>query len=230
MEGNVPGHLAFVDSAASAGAQLIVFSELSLTGYEPGLAADLARHPHDGCFAPLAASASELGVVLVVGVPTPGRLRPRISSLRFAPHEEASLYSKQYLHADEEEFFEPGPPADGIIYCDPKVALAICYELSVAEHARRAFQSGASTYVASVAKTRRGVEDASLRLSQVARQHQQLVLMANCLGKLDNVECTGLSAVWNRDGKQIAHLDAEQEGILIVDTNEPPKASQLVDF
>lgn len=47
LSGNIQRHLAFMVAAAEQGVQLLVFAELSLTGYEPALAARLAIAP--GC-------------------------------------------------------------------------------------------------------------------------------------------------------------------------------------
>jgi predicted amidohydrolase len=45
IESNVANHLRFGTIAAEHGAQLVVFPELSLTGYEPGIARSSAICP-----------------------------------------------------------------------------------------------------------------------------------------------------------------------------------------
>jgi predicted amidohydrolase len=97
--------------------------------------------------------------------------------------------------------------------------LAICYELSVPEHAEAAFKNEASAYIASVAKSADGVEKAGKRLSDIARKYSVPVLMSNCVGCCDNFENAGKTAAWNSDGLLIRQLDDAAEGILILDTN-----------
>ncbi|MFW8696246.1 nitrilase-related carbon-nitrogen hydrolase, partial [Mesorhizobium japonicum] len=54
----------------------LVFPELSLTGYEGQIAADLAIDPQDAVLQPLRDCARELGLTAVVGMP----IRDRDSS------------------------------------------------------------------------------------------------------------------------------------------------------
>ncbi|MEM6473541.1 MAG: carbon-nitrogen hydrolase family protein [Planctomycetota bacterium] len=217
VEGNLAGHQSLIDVAVRNGAGLIVFPELSLTGYEPRMAASFARTRDDSCFKCLQTTANQSGITIAAGVPTRGHRLPRISTLLFRPESEIQVYSKQFLHADEEPFFEPGPTSDGLMHENPAIALAICYELSVPLHAQRAMDSGASVYIASVAKTSRGVDVAGERLSKIARDHSMLVMMANCLGLLDGAECVGRSSVWSRSGNQLMQLETEHEGAIILD-------------
>ena len=52
---NVRRHLEFMDAAHGQGVDVLVFPELSLTGYEPALAAGLAQAADTDCVAPLRA-------------------------------------------------------------------------------------------------------------------------------------------------------------------------------
>ena len=98
------------------------------------------------------------------------------------------------------------------------MALAICYELSVPEHAESAYQSGAEVYIASVAKSADGVEKAVKRLSEIANKYSMTVLMSNCVGHCDNFESAGKSSIWNDKGLLIGQLNDANEGIIIIDT------------
>jgi predicted amidohydrolase len=44
---NLENHRKMIEIAASKGANVLIFPELSLTGYEPELSKDLATHAHD---------------------------------------------------------------------------------------------------------------------------------------------------------------------------------------
>ena len=66
---NIQRHLAFMRAAAEQGVQLLVFAELSLTGYEPSLAGELAIAPEDALLTPLREMARALCLTAVVGMP-----------------------------------------------------------------------------------------------------------------------------------------------------------------
>src|SRR5436309_1732437 len=72
VEGNIGVHAAALAAAAGHGVSVLVFPELSLTGYEPDLAAELAVTTDDGRLAPLLALARRHRIEAVVGAPLHG--------------------------------------------------------------------------------------------------------------------------------------------------------------
>jgi predicted amidohydrolase len=125
---------------------------------------------------------------------------------------------KSYLHADEEPFFSGKLGITGIRLRGVQIAFAICYELSVAVHPERAFNEGASVYIASVAKSSAGVDMAKKHLSEIAAKYSMTVLMSNAVGPADNFLCGGKSAAWNSRGELMGELDDNSDGLLIYDT------------
>lgn len=215
---NIANHLQFVKRAVAQQANMIIFPELSLTGYEPTLAQALALQPDDPKLDVFQAQADAGVITICVGVPTQSEPLPGISLIIFQPEQPRHLYTKQFLHADELPFFTAGPQTVGHIGLQNEVALAICYELSVSEHAQAAASSGAQFYLASVAKYARGVKAAHGRLAQIAQTYQMTTLMVNCVGLADGGMCAGGTAVWHRNGQLLAQLDDSSEGLLIFDT------------
>lgn len=69
LAANMAWHRRFMQIAAEQGVQLLVFPELSLTGYERGLAAELAIAPDAEVLQSLRDFAREVGVTSVVGMP-----------------------------------------------------------------------------------------------------------------------------------------------------------------
>ena len=69
-----------------------------------------------------------------VGVPTNNGNRVSISMILFQPNKAPLVYSKKYLHPDEDEFFVPGVNFPIVRINDTPIGIAICYELSIAEH------------------------------------------------------------------------------------------------
>jgi predicted amidohydrolase len=98
------------------------------------------------------------------------------------------------------------------------IALAICYEISIPQHAENAHKTGAQLYVASVAKTVKGVEKAWVALSEIASKYGMTVLMSNSVGMCEDGLCGGRSAAWNSKGELLGRLNDTDEGILILDT------------
>ncbi|WP_421829584.1 carbon-nitrogen hydrolase family protein [Larkinella sp.] len=221
VKGDIPRNLAnhqrLIDLAVSDGVDLLIFPELSLTGYEPELAADLATTPDDSRFDVFQTSSDAHQITIGVGIPIRSEKGVWISLLIFQPHQPRHLYSKKYLHADEEPFFVSGQSTLHFLGEKADIALAICYELSVPEHSGNAFQNGAAIYIASVAKSASGMEKASETLSTIAQTYAMTVLVSNCVGPCDNFESVGQSAIWNTKGELIRQLNNTDEGILTLD-------------
>ena len=218
IQSNIDRHGKLIDLAVSVGAELVVFPELSITGYEPTLAKDLAIDRDDRRFDVFQNISDIKHVTIAIGAPTKSWEGTYISLLLFQPHKARQLYSKRYLHPDEESFFVRGQDSTGLFDKDAKAALAICYELSVPEHAANAFNNGAQIYIASVAKSVGGVENAIARLSEIAREYSMTVLMSNCVGLSDGIECGGRTSVWNDKGVLLGQFDDANEGAIVVDT------------
>ncbi|MBO0947702.1 carbon-nitrogen hydrolase family protein [Fibrella forsythiae] len=222
VAGNIPAnidrHCHLIEQAASAAADAIFFPELSLTGYEPTLAATLVVTPDDARLAVFQQLSDLHQIVIGVGAPTRQKPGICISMLIFQPNQAQQLYSKQYLHSDEEPFFVSGTGFPSLLIRKQPIALAICYELSIPEHTATACANGATVYIASVAKSVRGVDKALSRLSDIASTYAIPVLMANCVGEADGELCAGSSSIWNKYGERIGQLDAEHEGLLLMDS------------
>lgn len=220
IQSNIDNHKRIIDLAASNGADIVIFPELSITGYEPELAKELATDQEDSRFDDFQEIADARQMTIGVGVPTKNNESICISMVIFQPHKSRQTYSKKYIHPDEEEFFITGQSSTGLIGDKTNIALAICYELSVPTHSEDAFKSGAEIYIASVAKTDDGVRKAINSLSDIANKYSMTVLMSNCIGQCGGYECAGKSSVWNRQGLLVGQLNDTDEGIIIIDTDK----------
>ena len=219
IQSNIENHKKLIDLAVANGADIVIFPELSITGYEPELAKELATNQDDSRFDDFQKIADTKQITIGVGVPTKNSQGICITMVIFQPHQARQLYSKKYLHSDEEEFFISGQNSTGFIGNKTNIALAICYELSVPEHSENAYKNGAEIYIASVAKTADGVDKAYKSLSDIANKYSMTAFMANCFGQCGGDECAGKSAIWNRQGLLVGQLDDTNEGIIIFDTD-----------
>jgi len=137
LDGNLSSMLSAAEQARQAGAALVVFPELSLTGYHPG---DLLDEPaflervRRGLSAVREATRRTPGLCWVVGAPTerPGSGKLLQNSLLVMRDGELLLsYGKQLLPTygifDERRHFEPGPDVARVLTIDDtRVGFMIC--------------------------------------------------------------------------------------------------------
>ena len=218
IEKNIESHKKIIELASRIQADLVFFPELSLTGYEPKMARKLASFENDNRYNIFQTLSEANNIIICIGTPLKSDFGIFISMLIYEPTKLVQIYSKQFLHDDELPYFIAGKKQVYLHASPDKLAPAICYELSVPEHSANAFRNGANIYVASVAKTKDGVEKAKKILSEIAKKYAMIVVMSNCVGVCDDFECGGASAVWNMHGELIEQLDDKNEGILIFDT------------
>ncbi|MBT2370480.1 carbon-nitrogen hydrolase family protein [Pseudomonas fluorescens] len=203
---NIARHLVFMRVAAEQGVQLLVFPELSLTGYEPSLAATLAIDPEDAVLEPLRAMARELRITAVVGMPirrAPGA-KVLIGALVLAPDGSLAVYSKQHLHPGEDVAFAPGEGGAALEWGEDRIALAVCADFSHPSHPRQAAKGGANIYAAGVLISENGYGPDTTLLQGYAAEHEMVVLMANHGGPTGGWTSAGRSALWASDDRLIA--------------------------
>lgn len=217
IKANLNVHLRWMEKAATSGTELLIFPELSLTGYEPTLASALAIDLHDARLDPIQTFCDQHGMSVGAGAPIRTGTGIGIGMIMFHPHQPRWVYTKKYLHADEEPFFMPGHHEREVFYEYPRMAPAICYELSVPAHRQRAVQLGADVYLVSVAKTRPGMATANETLTAFARENRIWVLVANAVGEADGMICGGGSCIISRDGNINQQLGTTNEDILTAD-------------
>jgi predicted amidohydrolase len=215
VERNVLKHVALIEAALSQRADLIFFPELSLTGYEPKLARELATTARDRRLHVFQELADRGNIVIGVGIPNRSQRGIQIAMILFRPKAERLVYAKQQLHSDELAFFVKGETQLILPIRGHTLAPAICYESLQPDHADSAAGRGADTYLASVAKPQRNVTKAYEHYPGIARQHSLIVLMANSVGPADDFIGAGQSAIWNRAGQLVANMDANAEGFVL---------------
>jgi predicted amidohydrolase len=216
---NIENHKKLIEPAIKKNADAIFFPELSLTGYEPELAKELATTQDDKRFDEFQKISNSNKIIIGIGLPTKSEKGICISMVIFQPNKSRMTYSKEYLHPGEENYFVPGTNISPITCKNNKLAFAICYETSIPEHSEKAFKNGANVYIASVLNSINGVDKDINRISNIAKKYKMVAVMSNLVGKSGNYDCAGKSSVWNNEGTLIEQLDGDNEGILIFDTD-----------
>lgn len=138
IAGNTAKHLRLIDLAAGEGADLILFPELSLTGYEPRLAKSLATDETDPRLDVFQQRSDAHDVIIGVGLPLSSGSHAQIGMVWFSPGKPRLHYAKQRLHADELPFFVQGDRQLVLHAADDTLAPVICYESFQASHAEDA--------------------------------------------------------------------------------------------
>lgn len=230
---NLNQHLSFIQKATENNVDILVFPELSLTGYEPAWAKSLAMTPKqiEVELVQIQQLANQHQISVAVGLPTKTDNNPDdifISLAIFEPHQLLKIYSKQILYHTELSVFTAGK--DGIILSvdDKKIALAICYELSQEFHQNQAKLNNADIYIASTCNSVNGVDNDLNHLSRFAKNHKILTLMANYVGNSGGYECAGRSSIWDANGDLIAQMSDSEQGILIFDAEANRHYSVLI--
>ena len=215
---NVHRHLDFIDAAHRHGVDVLVFPELSLTGYEPTLAADLAQPADPACLAPLRARARAAGMTVVAGLPlqSGGAGKPYIAAFILHADGTLAVQTKQHLHTGEEDYFSAGTGGPLLAARGMPLAVAICADFGQPAHAAGAADAGARIYAASALVGTTGYPADSALLQDYAQRHRMAVLLANHGGPTGGWTAAGRSAFWDEDGRPVVAAPGPGDCLLIV--------------
>jgi len=218
VEENVEEHRELARRALDQGARVVVFPELSLTGYELDRADELAFTSADPRLRPLDELARAHDVTLVVGAPVRSGARLCIGAFVLTPAG-IELHTKSRLGAfapgahpndpvppPEARHFGPGDRQPLVDVAPDRVAFAICAEVGDPAHPERAADRGASAYLVGAFLPPEDVEPESRRLAGYAERHRLVVAMANFAGPTGGLTGGGRSAIWSARGELLVRL------------------------
>lgn len=221
---NIADHCAFIEQAAAHKAQLIVFPEMSISGYDVKDPRPLAFMQNDPRVAPLRKAAIAHNMIVAAGAPVAIGEALHIGLFIFLPTGEELLYTKQYVHFSEAAFFTSCFDHDPQVQLgEERISFAICADLKNPLHAEAAAKRESTLYVASIFYTPDSIEDGHARLAAHARTHNMNVLMANFLRSEDAAPDdmgSGRSAFWSAGGEMIASLGESERGLLLITKDE----------
>ncbi|WBL23873.1 carbon-nitrogen hydrolase family protein [Zunongwangia sp. HRR-M8] len=212
---NLKKHLDFITRAKDAKIDLIVFPELSLTGYEPTLAKSLAFSKSDDRLNLFEDFSSKNNISIALGLPLALGSKLHIAMAIFEPNKEIRFYFKQFLHPDELHFFQPKSNSSIIKIQQKKIKIAICYEVLVEAHLNNINSEKIDFFLASVAKHQIGMKKAENALKMISEKYKIPALLVNSIGKADGMTCYGKSLALNKYAEKISCLNQE-ESLLII--------------
>jgi len=197
----------------AAYARVVVFPELSLTGYQldaPAIAADDPR------LTPIIAACAETGATALVGAPVQGEAgREHIAILAIDGGGVRVAYRKVHVHESEERFSPGDGPA--VLEVDSwRLGLAICRDTSFATHDAAIAALGMDVYVACVLDHDRDAHVPAERAQRVIADRGVWVATASFAGATGGGfdQAAGRSAVWAPDGKVLAQAGTEAGEII----------------
>jgi predicted amidohydrolase len=191
-----------------SGARLVVFPELSLTGY--GL--DVGDvDVDDQRLDPLRVACAESDAVAFVGAPAPdGCGGTNIATLAVSATGVKVVYRKVHLHPPEPQRFRPGASPAVVTLDGWRLGLAICRDTGVAEHISSTFALGIDAFVAATLFTQDEVRERDRRMSAVASSHAVWTIASTYAGDTPVMGRTsGGSGIWGPDGVAVAQADSE---------------------
>ncbi len=200
--------VAHAEAVRAADARVVVFPEMSLTGYRLDA---VPVSPDDERLAPIVAACAGTGTLALVGAPVPG---PHIGVLAVDADGARVVYGKVHLHGSEADRFVPGEPA--VIDVDGwRLGLAVCRDTGVPEHAAKTAALGIDGYLAGVVHAGHEAELHAERARRVAADHGVWVATAAFAGPTGGGfdRTSGGSGIWSADGALIAGAGAAPDEI-----------------
>ena len=229
IKGNLDRHLGVVARATQSACDLVVFPEMSLTGYRAGAAIGL----EDPAVKTLiSATAGSAAAAFGLAERPPDGGRPTITQVVAIDGRPAVVHRKAHLGEGEDADFVPGQPSGAVCVAGVRCSLAICAEIGTeapyavaAElvlapaapglHGRRttpqAWEDGYRWWRGSV------LDDAS----RFAVPNGRWVAVATQAGATDDEDFPGWAAVIDPSGRPVAETADGRESLLAVDVPLP---------
>lgn len=203
-------------AAARHAVSLLVFPELSLTGYELDIAADSAITATDKRLAPLLALARREKCSAIVGAPLrSGAGKPKLGAIVIESNGVSRIYHKIHLGGDEPMYFSPGDSPLLLTVGGQRVGIAICADSSNPTHPEAYAMSGASMYAAGVFLTAEWYQTDVPRLAAYAERYGMLTVMANHAASIGSHVSVGRSAIWTPEGELLIQAVGTEDALLI---------------
>lgn len=192
------------DAVRAARARVVVFPELSLTGYELDAG---AVSPADDALAPIVDACAASGSVAFVGAPVAdGAGREHIATLRVRADGIDVAYRKTWLGEAERTRFSPGPGPVAVDVDGWLLGLGICKDTGVAEHVEATSALGIDAYLAGLVHLPEELEEQEARGLRIARASRAPVAFASFAGPTGGGydRTAGCSAIWSSAGAVLA--------------------------
>ena len=214
VSGNIARSERITREAIAGGAHLIVFPELSLTGYHLDLADDEWFVPGDDRLLGLRREVADAGALVVVGAPVIYGGTRRLASLVLGGTSDV-VAAKTHLHGGEVDVFVAAEEVVVAPLRGRKLGFAVCLDTAFGSHADAVRAVGADAYIASVLYTQGEEEEHDARMARRARDTGMAVVSANLGGLPNGTRSAGRSGVWASTGLPVASAAGRGDEVVL---------------
>lgn len=198
-----------VDELGAAGADLVVFPELTLTGYRLDLLDEdrswiRVDDPRLDRLRDRCRSCAVTAVISAAHRTIDGRAL--LAAISVDPAGDVGFHGKQHLHGLERQRFEPGSTTPLVVVHGWRVALAVCFDAAVPLHAQRAADAGADVYAVASFYGIDQLERMAIHMAARAMDHRMYAVAANFAPHGHAPDACGGSGVWGPDGRCLERL------------------------
>ena len=238
---NLDKHLEYIEQAQAAGSDLLIFPELSLTGYVlQDLVPTVACRPNrdDPVFRPLLDASHKMDI-MVGFVEEDVRNRFYIASAYLSKGEAVHVHRKIYLPTygmfDESRFFAWGDAVEAFDTRFGRAGMLICEDFWHASPPYLLWLDGADLFLFHSSSPGRGVSEAPILdsarwVNHILRAYSSLytsfVIHTNRVGYEDGLNFWGGAAVYDPNGNLLCEGPFHEEALTLVevDLNELHRA------
>jgi predicted amidohydrolase len=219
--------LAHAATIRSASARVVVFPELSLTGYELDAPAVAVRDPR---LAPIVEACAGAGALALVGAPVHGDAgRSHIAMLAVDGTGATVAYRKMWLSATESKRFSPGTTPAALDVDGWRLGLAICKDTGIRRQVSETAALGIDGYVGATLMFAEETALQDRRARRIATDHRIWVALASFAGSTGGgyARCAGCSGIWGPDGVVVVQAGPEAGAVARATTGARVKHGPL---
>ena len=226
LEANLLKVREFSRCAKEAGAELVVFPEMTDTGYSMPVIQTRANHWNGGFVSKLQETARKLSIAIVSGVSErDGSTIYNSQVLVDSQGNIAAKYRKTHLYAvapvEEQTCFAPGDCFENFELGGLHFGFSICYDLRFPEMYRKLVtEQNVTAFIISSAWPFPRVEHFRTLAMARAIENQSYVVASNRVGKDDDLWFCGSSTIIDPRGVAIAAASADREELIQADLSE----------
>lgn len=226
IDANVRKMRDFASRAKEGGADLVVFPEMTDTGYSMPVIQKHAKPWTEGAVPQLQEIARELAIGIISGVSERDGASIYNSQVSISANGEiVAKYRKTHLFSpppiEEHKCFAAGNELVSFAAAGLRLGLTICYDLRFPEVYRTlARQEAANVFIISSAWPFPRVEHQRVLATARAVENQSYVILSNRVGKDDRVAFCGSSAIIDAYGVVMAAASADREEVIVGEVSE----------
>jgi predicted amidohydrolase len=197
------------EAIRAAASRVVVFPELSLTGYELDAPSIAISDPR---LRPIVQACAETGSVALVGAPVADEAGlSYIAMLAIDAFGARVAYRKMWLGGAEPGRFSPGREPSVVEVDGWRLGLAICKDTGIAQHASDTAALGIDVHVAGVLESAADAAVPAERARRIANDHNVWVAIASFAGPTGGGydRAAGGSGIWAPDGHAVTEAGLE---------------------